>query len=67
VSLWYVLTAAQTTPLDADQNEFASLRWWTLDEVDSAPNGQLDPHLPRFIAKLRRDLAKPTSVGTDTP
>jgi 8-oxo-dGTP pyrophosphatase MutT (NUDIX family) len=67
VSLWYVLTAAQTTPLDADQNEFASTRWWTFDEVDVAPIGQLDPHLPRFLAKLRRDLAQPTSGGAERP
>jgi len=67
VSLWYVLSGDTSTLLDADRNEFASIRWWTFDEVDEAPTGQLDPHLPRFLAKLRRDLATPTSGGVDEP
>ncbi|MDP9332685.1 MAG: NUDIX domain-containing protein [Actinomycetota bacterium] len=66
VSLWYVLTAPRTTPLQADQEEFASVRWWSFDEVDLAPTDQLDPHLPRFLAKLRRDLAIPTNGLVDT-
>jgi 8-oxo-dGTP pyrophosphatase MutT (NUDIX family) len=67
VSLWYALAASQTMPLDADQDEFAGIRWWTFDEVDAAAPGQLDPHLPRFLMKLRRDLAILTSNPRGTP
>ena len=67
VSLWYVFMAAQTTQLHADENEFASCRWWSFDEVDAAPTGQLDPHLPRFLAKLRSDLGTPIIDRDATP
>jgi 8-oxo-dGTP pyrophosphatase MutT (NUDIX family) len=67
VSLWYVLTGAQTTPLDEDHNEFARVRWWSFAEIDTAPAGQLDPHLSRFLAKLRGDLARPINMdGTNS-
>ena len=62
VSLWYVVSTAKSTPLTADPNEFASVRWWTFDEVGAAPIDRLDPHLPRFLAKLRRDLGRPQQL-----
>jgi 8-oxo-dGTP diphosphatase len=58
VSLWYVLGAATSTPLNPDHNEFASARWWAFAEIDAAPRNVVDPHLPRFVAKLRRDLSE---------
>jgi 8-oxo-dGTP pyrophosphatase MutT (NUDIX family) len=58
VSLWYVFAVAQTTALRADEHEFAGVRWWTFAEIDAAPYGRIDPFLPRFLAKLRRDLAR---------
>ena len=57
VSLWYVLRGAMSAPLVSDTSEFAHIRWWTFDEVAAAPQATLDPHLPRFVAKLRGDLA----------
>ena len=57
VSLWYVLRGAMSAPLVSDTSEFAHIRWWTFDEVAAAPQATLDPYLPRFVAKLRGDLA----------
>lgn len=52
VSLWYVCHADATVPLTPDPGEFHAARWWAFDEVVAAPAGTVDPHLPRFVAKL---------------
>jgi 8-oxo-dGTP diphosphatase len=49
VSLWYVVTAARTQPVDYDANEFSGVRWFQYSEV---PSHRVDPHLTRFLAKL---------------
>lgn len=59
VSLWYVFVSRiDAAGVEFDARELRAVRWWTFDEVCAAPIGTLDPHLPRFIGKLRRDLKK---------
>lgn len=50
VSLWYVLKADRRVPPRFDASEFHSVRWFAFDEV---PLGRSDPHMARFLAKLR--------------
>jgi 8-oxo-dGTP diphosphatase len=57
VSLWYVVAATIADRFTPDPGEFRGIRWWTFAAVHAAPAGSLDPHLPRFVAKLRRQLA----------
>jgi 8-oxo-dGTP diphosphatase len=49
VSLWYVVTAPRTQPINYDEHEFDGLRWFRYSEV---PLHRSDPHLARFLAKL---------------
>ena len=60
VSLWYAVAARISDEFRPDPREFRSVRWWSFAEVLAAPSGTLDPHLPRFVAKLQRDLARAT-------
>jgi len=50
VSLWYVVPGDRTQPLRFDADEFESVRWFAFDQV---PLQRAEPHLGRFIAKLR--------------
>lgn len=50
VSLWYVVSASRNQPISYDAQEFAGVRWFELSE---APLDRSDPHLGRFIRKLR--------------
>lgn len=50
VSLWFVLRGERGSSLVYDQGEFNDARWFTFDE---APLEKSDPHLARFLAKLR--------------
>ena len=52
VSLWYLLHGSRHEPLCPDEGEFAAARWWSCAEVAAADPGTLEPHLPRFLAKL---------------
>ncbi|MET0657182.1 MAG: NUDIX hydrolase, partial [Steroidobacteraceae bacterium] len=52
VSLWYVVPAARSEPLNYDTAEFADVRWFHFSEV---PTTRADPHLERFLRKLRAD------------
>lgn len=54
VSLWYAVAANQQTPMTVDPREFNAARWWTADEISSAPGEPFDPQFRRFMAKLRR-------------
>lgn len=55
VSLWYAVHASRSQPLVFDQQEFCAVQWFRLDDV---PFERSDPHMRRFIAKLRAsDLA----------
>lgn len=50
VSLWYALPGRRGQPLQWDRGEFADVRWF---DFQSLPLGRCDPHLGRFVAKLR--------------
>ena len=63
VSLWYVVAAATSIRLQPDASEFHAVRWWTFDDVAGADPDDLDPYLPRFMAKLRRDLNRVRGSG----
>lgn len=57
VSLWYVVHAKREQSMKYDEGEFSGIRWFPFSEV---PLEQADPHLGRFIAKLR---SNPTVKG----
>lgn len=59
VSLWYLVRLHGSQPIVFDEAEFTSVRWFDLDEL---PLAQSDPHLGRFIEKLRQHQP----VGTVT-
>ena len=50
VSLWYVVRAKPGHALRYDTEEFNDVRWFHLADV---PYGRTDPHLPRFVQKLK--------------
>lgn len=51
VSLWYVVRASRAQPIEFDQSEFRAVRWFASDQV---PLQRSDPHLGRFINKLKQ-------------
>ncbi len=50
VSLWYIVNVAKDQAMTYDEQEFAGIRWF---EFSEAPLDRSDPHLERFIRKLR--------------
>jgi 8-oxo-dGTP diphosphatase len=54
VSLWYLLRGDSSRPIEFDQGEFHSVRWFSFDRI---PFERSDPHMRRFVAKLRALLA----------
>jgi len=52
VSLWYVVRAERGQALRCDEDEFNGVRWFDFCEI---PFARADPHLPRFVQKLRSD------------
>jgi 8-oxo-dGTP pyrophosphatase MutT (NUDIX family) len=50
VSLWYLLQGDCTHALWFDEAEFYQIRWFALDAL---PAERCEPHLARFVAKLR--------------
>lgn len=53
VSLWYALYGDSTQPISFDPAEFYGVRWFGMGGL---PFERSDPHLPRFVAKLRSSL-----------
>lgn len=53
VSLWYVISGSRATPIRLDRREFTGGRWWTPAEIEAADPATFDPHLTRFLAKVR--------------
>lgn len=49
VSLWYVLKGNHQEKYHFDEEEFASIRWFSFKEI---PYEKSDPHMQRFITKL---------------
>jgi 8-oxo-dGTP pyrophosphatase MutT (NUDIX family) len=56
VSLWYVISGSPQLPVVLDPREFTGGRWWTAAEIESADPALFDPHLGRFIAKIRSTI-----------
>lgn len=50
VSLWYVVKGDRRRAVEFDRGEFTEVRWFHWDEI---PYGRSDPHMRRFIEKLR--------------
>jgi 8-oxo-dGTP diphosphatase len=50
VSLWYVVKADRRQPPTFDEQEFNAVKWFRFNEV---PFERSDPHMRRFIEKLR--------------
>ena len=55
VSLWYVVRASSSQPMAYDAQELDGIRWFSLSD---APLDRSDPHLGRFIRKLRSSKSK---------
>jgi 8-oxo-dGTP diphosphatase len=55
VSLWYVVPVSSQRPLQWDRGEFQGVRWFGFDDL---PLARCDPHLARFVAKLRADVPR---------
>ncbi len=58
VSLWYVVHAPRAQAMRFDTAEFSAVQWFALADI---PLARSDPHMVRFIAKLRTDA--PRVVG----
>jgi 8-oxo-dGTP diphosphatase len=50
VSLWYLLRGDSSRAIEFDRGEFHGVRWFGFDEI---PFERSDPHMRRFVAKLR--------------
>ena len=50
VSLWYAVFRSRASPISFDPGEFNDAKWFAFTE---APLDLSDPHLGRFLAKLR--------------
>jgi 8-oxo-dGTP diphosphatase len=59
VSLWYLISGNARSPISLDPREFAGGRWWTAAELESADPALFDPHLGRFLTKIRLGFAHP--------
>ncbi|WP_433292733.1 NUDIX hydrolase [Actinoplanes sp. CA-030573] len=57
VSLWYVLPCPRAEPLSPDAGEFHRVRWFAPGELP--PASRLDPHFPRFLAKIAKPAPAP--------
>ena len=50
VSLWYVIKGTEKHDYQYDKEEFSGIKWFGLDEI---PYERSDPHMERFICKLK--------------
>ncbi|MBJ6637024.1 hypothetical protein H4K36_01950 [Streptomyces sp. DHE7-1] len=57
VSLWYPLDADADTITSYDEGEIDAIRWLIEEQVLPEPEETLDPHLHRFVRKLRHARA----------
>lgn len=53
VSLWYVMQGEKAKGLEPDMSEFAEVRWVDVADI---PYERSDPHMRRFVTKLRAVL-----------
>ena len=63
VSLWYLLRGDSSRAIEFDRGEFHSVRWFGFDEI---PFERSDPHMRRFVSKLRA-LSPPSSLNGAFP
>jgi 8-oxo-dGTP diphosphatase len=54
LSLWYLLRGDSTRAIEFDRGEFHGVRWFGFDEI---PFERSDPHMRRFVAKMRALLS----------
>jgi 8-oxo-dGTP pyrophosphatase MutT (NUDIX family) len=54
VSLWYVVKTTRSQAMTYDPQEFDGIQWFALSD---APLHRSDPHLERFIRKLRSNIS----------
>lgn len=52
VSLWYVLEASASDPIEPDDREYFAVRWWSPLEIRTGDPGRFDPHMARMLTKL---------------
>jgi len=60
VSLWYVVDAKRDQALTYDVQEFSGVNWFWFQDV---PLSRSDPHLGRFISKLRSNRSPDRARG----
>lgn len=53
VSLWYVIKADSSQTLTFDRDEMNDIRWFTFDQILNTDSTLLDPHMHRFVRKMR--------------
>lgn len=53
VSLWYILKGDSEAKYKFDQDEFNNILWFNFDDI---PYEKSDPHMSRFIEKLKAKL-----------
>lgn len=54
VSLWYLLRSDSSRAIEFDRGEFHGVRWFGFDEILFERS---DPHMRRFVAKMRARTA----------
>ena len=54
VTLWFALLLDPEEPITPDPGEFTGWGWYPCTEVVAWPAERTDPHLARFLTKLRR-------------
>jgi 8-oxo-dGTP pyrophosphatase MutT (NUDIX family) len=59
VTLWFVLKGDSTAEICPDPREFSEVRWYALDDRTDWSAGCFDPHMQRFMVKLRSALDGP--------
>ena len=59
VTLWFVLKGDSAAEVRPDPREFSEVRWYALDDQTDWSAGCFDPHMERFMVKLRSALDAP--------
>lgn len=52
VTLWFVVAVSRQARLRPDPREFASVRWWSEEELRRGQVERVEPHLARFLTKI---------------
>lgn len=58
ITLWYVMKASKSGTFEYGEDEFSTLNWLTLEEALDIDITLLDPHMHRFIHKLKGALSE---------